>query len=1655
MQIGSLIEVLSHAPGRGQATLTYLRNGEEVGTVLSHAQLLERARGLAGWMKEHGYAGQRAMLVFPPGLEFVEAFMACMMAGVIAVPVAPAPLTGDEHKVRRMLAILQDCQPTLVLGIRQTIDKADAFVARYPQFAAIAWLALDDFAGHARYAGFEPTIPDGDALAFLQYTSGSTAMPKGVMLSHRNVVHNLAHFDHGWGHDDDSVMVSWLPHFHDLGLLYGVLFPLYKGISGVLMPPASIVQSPVRWLRAMSDFRGTHSMGPNFVFEQCAARILDEECAGLDLSTWRMALNAAEPIRIETIERFNARFRRYGLRDTTVTGGFGLAESTCRVTAQDWDQPVRTLRLALAAMQRNVVAPATSDEPAMELVSCGPPALDTVVKIVDPATGMECAADTVGEIWTRSDSVAAGYWQRPEESLRTFGATLAGDPDGPRYMRTGDLGFMEQGELFIAGRIKDMIVIRGENYYPQDIERDAERAHPAFKPSCCAAFAVTRDGEERVVVVQELLRHHEQWTYDEMLAALRRAVAATHDLPLDAIVLIRPGTTSKTSSGKIQRAAARAAYLEGRLQALARWDRVGGQAAAGASQPAAAPRPALADIERYLRERVAELAALPVGEVDARRPFSEYGLGSLEATRLSGECGRQFGMTLPPTALYDYPSIGQLARHMLDGAQGTRQPTAVAPDDDAVVVVGLACNFPGAPDAQAFWRLIAEGGCATTTRTSEEGRARQGGFIDNVGGFDHEFFTISPREAACLDPQQRIALETSWHALEDAGILPDSLAGSDTGVFIGASAFDYGALQLCEGELDAYSGQGSLLAVIANRIAYQLDLRGPSLVVDTACSSALSALHLAYRSVRSGDCKVALAGGVNLLLARDWDSALIKAGMLAPDGRIKTFDAAANGYVRAEGCGMVVLKRYADAVRDGDRIYGALLGTAVNQDGRSNGLTAPNGKAQQALLTASLAGAGIRSAQLDYIEAHGTGTPLGDPIECNTWSRIMDERVTPCCLGSVKANIGHLEAAAGIAGMIKVMLALHHETIPPQANFDTLNPLIELGQSLTIARTAQPWKRVPGTRRCASVSAFGFSGSNANVIVGDVAEQEGAAAPAAGGALPFVLSARDPASLRRLAARYAAAFGTLPEHQWGAALYTAATRRTAQRARMAAVLDNPALLAARLQAFADSPAEPLAATAPKVAFVFTGQGIPLQGAGRDLYERVPAFRAALDRCDATLQPLLGQSVAELLYDTAAAVPLSQPMYAQPLQFALQYALCAALRDAGVEPHVVTGHSLGEYAAMACAGALTLEDALALVAARGALAQQHVAQGAMLAVFADEALVRDAIAAAGAGVDLAAINGHHHCVVAGTPDAIAQFAAYLEQNELAECRKLAVERAYHSAMVEPMLAPFADVARDRRYAPPALELVSNVTGGTWPAGQAPDAAYLLRHLREPVRFADSLDCLADGGATLAIEIGSRPVLCNLAQAHLDDRGPRWVPMLRHNGDDWRAWLNCLAQAFEAGCSVDWAPLFDPADRRIVSLPPYAFTGHRHWFKPRAAATRAGYDVPAGATQAEAAVLGQDQHQDQSLGDVLADMMARLLHVPAAQIDRASSLIELGCDSIVLLSFARAVSERFNVELSAGAIFEHYPSIGQVAAFLAGRERGAGAGADATGQLAQAV
>ncbi len=811
---------------------------------------------------------------------------------------------------------------------------------------------------------------------------------------------------------------------------------------------------------------------------------------------------------------------------------------------------------------------------------------------------------------------------------------------------------------------------------------------------------------------------------------------------------------------------------------------------------------------------------------------------------------------------------------------------------------------------------------------------RFGGFLRNVDRFDAQFFGITPREAASMDPQQRLLLEVAWEALEDAGQAPDSLTGSATGVFVGMCNADY-FHRIVRGDpsgLDAYVATGGAHSVAAGRLAYVLGLQGPNVAIDTACSSSLVAIHLACQSLRAGECRMALAGGVNLILAPETTIILSRAHMMAPDGRCKAFDARADGFVRAEGCGLVVLKRLCDAEADGDTVLAIIRGTAINQDGRSNGLTAPNGPAQEAVLRSALANAGIAAHEVAYVEAHGTGTSLGDPIEMRALGAVLGadrSSANPLIVGSLKTNIGHLEAAAGVAGLIKVILALRHGEIPAQLHFQTPNPHIPWRSlSVTIADQAMAW---PEGRRVAGVSSFGFSGTNAHLLLEAAPDRAPANAPPTTQGHVLILSARGEPALRELAGRWADRLATSPA-TLADLCATARTGRAQMEHRLAVAAsstEGAREALARYGAGQEAPGVVVGRApkaAPEVVFLFPGQGAQYPAMGGGLYEEEPVFRAALDRCAAAAQRALDLPLAEVLYGRAAAA-LEETAYTQVGLFAVEWALAEVWRAWGVRPSLVLGHSVGEYVAACVAGVLDVEAAVELVAARGRLMGALPRGGAMAAVPANERTVAGIIA--GTGLVIAAVNGPESVVVSGEVGALEAGLMALKARGI-EGQRLRVAHAFHSPLMDPMLAAFETEARRVRYASPQIGLVSTVTGEIVEAGDL-GAEYWVRQVREPVRYAAGLAAARAAGGSLFLELGPQPVLTGLGQAWLE--GATWVPTLRRGRDDGDMLGQAIGRAWVHGVGIDWRKgLRDRGGRMVAGMPTYPFQRERHWLDP---------------------------------------------------------------------------------------------------------------------------
>lgn len=898
---------------------------------------------------------------------------------------------------------------------------------------------------------------------------------------------------------------------------------------------------------------------------------------------------------------------------------------------------------------------------------------------------------------------------------------------------------------------------------------------------------------------------------------------------------------------------------------------------------------------------------------------------------------------------------------------------------EPIAIVGIGCRLPGGADSpDALWDLLCretdtaravpadrwpeEGFYSRSADASGRTHAARAHFLDgDVDAFDAPFFGVSVKEALAMDPQQRLLLELGWEALEDAGIDPASLRGTPTGVFVGISSDDYAQAHRHSGRLeliDGYSLTGTCLAPAAGRMSYTFGFEGPSMAIDTACSSSLVAVHLACQSLRDRETNVALAAGVNLILSPVFHIASSKLGTISADGLCKTFDASADGYGRGEGCGVIVLKRLDDARADGDRILAVIRGSAVNQDGKSNGLTAPNGLAQERVIREALDRAGLAPDDIGYIEVHGTGTSLGDPIEVEAIGRVQRGRPAdrPIVLGTVKSNIGHLEAAAGIAGLIRAVEILRRGEIPAHLHLDNPSPHIPWGAYPFEVRTKREAWIGEGPRR-AGVSSFGFSGTNAHVIL----EQAPAAEPVVAAPAPVVLplSARTAEGLGELAARWRDWLAA-SEVPLADATATAAAGRSHLAQRLAVVGADTHEVAAGIAAFLDGkPARNLATGSagarPKIAGLFTGQGSQYPGMGRSLYDSEPVFRAAIDACDAAMGERLGKRLLDLLYGTDTSdAELQQTGFAQPAIFAVELALYRLWESWGVVPDLVCGHSIGEYAAAHVAGMLSFEDAIDLVCARGRLMQSLPAGGTMAAVFASESVVAPMLVP-GAGVSIAAVNTPNDVVVSGSETAVAELAERLAASGIG-VQPLRVSHAFHSELMRPMVAEFTRLA-ERPAGQAVLPLFSTVSA-TRMAPDMLDARYWGAQIEAPVRFAAAAQAMAADGATVFLEYGPAAVLAGLARQSVEGEGLVFLGSLQRGGDGRRAMLDSLARLYAQGVDPDWKAVATPMRATRVAIPIYPFQRKRYYRMPIVDAGR--HAGVAGAAGGGHPYLGQRIH-----------------------------------------------------------------------------------------------
>lgn len=1424
-----------------QTVLVFLDSKGAKTETFSFRRLKESCLRAAGNLRRKSNRQTPVMIAVEDQADFVVSFFGCLLAGFIPVPMAPLRNRKEDQGFARMSEILRQGHiHSLIVSEEQAEGLKPALNDKSENLSVLTIESL------RAKSDSDPDCPaiNPDDIAYLQYTSGSTSSPKGVVLKHKSVVANMAMMYRVFNRGESVRVAGWIPLHHDMGLVGHLFTVLYESGFGVFMPPGAFLARPSLWLQAIHDYRANSSATPPFAFEHCVRKV--EINPVWDLSCWKNAYVGSETVGLPILESFLKKFGASGFKRNSFRPVYGLAEATLLAAGGSrgleeldrliYDKPVG------AGQYRRLIPYTLEDE------------CNIVVK--DPVTRVPLAEGMEGEIWIQGQAVCSGYFAEPADT----GRNNEGIP-------TGDIGFIQDGCLFVSGREKDTVIVRGVNYTAEDLEFAARNGLDMIRSDdLTACISYIDETREHFWIFQEMHRHTPAAELEKIYQSIRANLVAAFGIEPDKVIFLPSGFIPRTPNYKIARKACRDRYLAGDLRVM--------------------------------------------------RAF-------------------------PDTA---------------SAAVGTAtENKAKSVESDPVVVVGMACRFPGGgDDPQKFWELLANGVDAITEvpierwdnslffdeKPSVPGKVntKWAGFLENISHFDPALFEISPYEAPEIDPQQRLLLETSWRLIEQLGYKKEHLAGSSTGVYVGISTNDYlyVKIKLTTGmdSFNAYSGLGNANSIAANRLSYFYDLKGPSIAVDTACSSSLTAFHLGAQAVLNGECEQAIVGGVNAILSPGPTITLSQFGMMSPEGRCKTFDASADGYVRSEGCGLVMLKRRSAALKNGDRILAVLDGSVIAQDGASSGITFPNSMAQDQLIRKTLEEAGLCGSEITYVEAHGTGTSAGDPVEMEKLRKYYGESPNGTCyVGSVKANIGHLEAAAGIASVIKAVLMLQNKKIPPQIHLKNLNPRIHLENTrLAIANELTDWK-TGENRRHIAISSFGFGGSLAHVILAEPRSEDLRAPIRQNGfseaySYPVVISAHTPEGLSAQIKALKDWLETNPDVSFRNICYGLALGRSDLRYRTSLLASSRHGLRKKLESWSGRNHISPPGEKAKICFLFTGQGEHYLHMGRELYARFPVFKNAFDRCasavDKPEHPFKLKELAFFIDDTR----LWTDQYMQPILFAIQYALATLYQECGIQPNFLLGHSLGEYAAACLAGCLEPEDAMRILYRRGELVRSLSQVGFMATIFAPPEEVRRAMDST--KVQFAAINSPQKTVISGNPVEVNRLMKHFAEKGV-ETYFLKTGQAFHSHIVDPILEDFRKEVSAFSFSRPTKKWISALKGEVMT--EAPNADYWTDHLRQTVQFGAAVEHLRQEKPIHFIEIGPGATSLVAVRENLgssDSLLLRSLNIKKGERTEGSFFLDTIGKLFEKGFSIHWDALLS-GEFLPHLLPGQQFMRQPYWIK----------------------------------------------------------------------------------------------------------------------------
>jgi acyl transferase domain-containing protein/acyl-CoA synthetase (AMP-forming)/AMP-acid ligase II/NAD(P)-dependent dehydrogenase (short-subunit alcohol dehydrogenase family)/acyl carrier protein len=1591
--LGNLL--IEAAESKSNAGILFI-NEDYSEVYLSYSEILERAYRVLGSFEKLGIKkGEYAILIIDENIDFVISFWACILGGIIPVPLThPTAFTEGNAIVDKIISIWNSLrQPVLIVDEKMKNNYnlfIDSLGMKEMRILGTQEIAKDNTKGNLNLA-------DVKSPAFIQFSSGSTNSPKGVVLTHENILINVESMVNGAKLCSEDTIVSWMPFSHDMGLIGFHIAQIAVVAKIINVTTLTFIKNPSLWMDLISKHKATVTCSPNFGYKLLLNKVTEEHLNSWKLSSLRLIINGAEPISTTLVNVFLDKLSCCGLKRTSMIQAYGMAEASLTITLSPLEKESLCHCLSRKKMTNESKAEISNEntDDSMFIADLGYVVDGMELRIVD-SKGKIVLENTVGEIQIKGRNITPGYLNNPQLNSEVF-------KDG--WFNTGDMGFVVNGRLSITGRMKDIIFVNGQNFYAHDVEDriGALEGVEAGKIAICA-WQDESENREKVALFSELSVNSE--FYSKIISF----VSETIGINIDYIILVN--SIPKTVSGKIQRFALMKAFKDNKYcdSTYAANELFINNSI---NEDKAQVKNTILDKDNYLKEikdAWAKALELPKETIPLDKSFLALGGNSIKAIQLLSYLEEDLNITLSHDILIKCATIVEMDEYLLrffnkeaskqcnaeakDLKEEVKLQTRNSYDTGDIAVISMACRFPEAKSLEEFWSNLSQGKSSFTEIPNNRWKVNQyynsskkqgktychtGAFIDNPYAFDAKFFNIPEEEAEIMDPQQRIILELVYETLENSGYSKQYVDGKNIGVFAGAGTnnyFEYHLNTLNMNNIKEFSSFHNLseeqrnsfmeewknrlgftedhpnllvdniLNMVAARASHEFNFKGPSLTVDTACSSSLVTIHLACDAIRRNECEMAIAGGINLLLTPTPYIYFSSAGALSKTGQSKVFDVEADGFVPGEGGGLVLLKSLEKALEDEDEILAVIKGSAVNNDGHSIGVMAPNPDGQRSVIEALYSRKNIDPKEIQYVEAHGTGTRIGDPSEVRALAQAFSKwkpENQSIAIGSVKANIGHLLNAAGIASFIKVVLALKNKKIPPNVNLSTPNPMIKFTETpFYLTENTKDWKVSEGIKRRAAINSFGFGGTNCHMLIEEAPASvevslEGEDREDTLPKQVLCLTAHTEEALRQKISNLAAFLKEHKNNSLGDICYTENNITTVFKHRCSVVSASVDELIEKLDKLTleDTSIE----NSPKVAFMFTGQGCQYVGMARVLYNTIPEFKEYVDMCSEAFYPYIGEKITDLIYaENAEEKILAQTNITQPVVFTLDYSLGKLLIALGVKPACVLGHSVGEWAAACVAEVISLKDAAKIVSARGRLMNDLKIPGAMAAVFTTGDRLEALIKNFNKQVWIAAYNGNHQ-VISGSSESVDEFSGILEKNGIA-FKRLKVSQAFHTPLMEPMLKEFQKELEGIQFKEANIPIVSNITAEF--IDKPLDSQYWLKHILSPVKFEQSIKFIKSRGINTFVEAGPDKTLTGMATAVLMGSNTNVLSMQNRKKDNLEVFLETIGNLYCVGLKIDWTIFQKNSTHKRVKLPGYPF--QRKTYGPKFGDASIDYDAP---------------------------------------------------------------------------------------------------------------